>query len=89
MWWQVPAGLPVSILWGADDPWEDMREARRLFAHQACVTEFVELPKVGHCPQDEVRPPLCCNTGMHMTANKCMDACRELISCSMESCSII
>eukprot|EP00775_Hariotina_reticulata_P011962 gene11962-12105_t len=50
---QVPAGIPVSILWGADDPWEDMREARRLFAHQPCVTEFVELPKIGHCPQDE------------------------------------
>lgn len=113
---QVPPGVPVSILWGADDPWEDMREGRRLFGHYPCVTgawcvlgcgvwggvgageggaavlhagiqqsvqlqlmllgsvdagcvmcdvcrvlclfavsvtEFVELPGVGHCPQDE------------------------------------
>jgi hypothetical protein len=35
---QVPAGVPVSILWGADDPWEDMKEGRRLFAHYPCVT---------------------------------------------------
>ncbi len=51
----MPQGVPVSILWGADDPWEDMREAKRLFAGWPCVTEFVELPGVGHCPQDEVR----------------------------------
>eukprot|EP00878_Enallax_costatus_P002483 GHUV01002663.1.p1 GENE.GHUV01002663.1~~GHUV01002663.1.p1 ORF type:complete len:406 (+),score=72.01 GHUV01002663.1:129-1220(+) len=50
---QMPPGVPVSILWGADDPWEDMKEGRRLFAHWPCVTEFVELPGVGHCPQDE------------------------------------
>eukprot|EP00879_Flechtneria_rotunda_P028385 GHRR01030491.1.p1 GENE.GHRR01030491.1~~GHRR01030491.1.p1 ORF type:complete len:207 (+),score=68.22 GHRR01030491.1:354-974(+) len=49
----VPEGIPVSILWGADDPWEDIKEGRRLFAHHPCVTEFVELPGVGHCPQDE------------------------------------
>lgn len=35
---QVPPGVPVSILWGADDPWEDMREGRRLFGHYPCVT---------------------------------------------------
>jgi hypothetical protein len=35
---QVPPGVPVSILWGAEDPWEDMREGRRLFAHYPCVT---------------------------------------------------
>lgn len=35
---QMPAGVPVSILWGADDPWEDMKEGRRLFAHWPCVT---------------------------------------------------
>ncbi|KAF8058837.1 MFDX1 [Scenedesmus sp. PABB004] len=49
----TPAGVPVSILWGAADPWEDMAEGRRLFASQPCVTEFVELPGVGHCPMDE------------------------------------
>ncbi|WIA19379.1 hypothetical protein OEZ85_004004 [Tetradesmus obliquus] len=49
----TPPSVPVSILWGAADPWEDMAEGRRLFAHYPCVTEFVELPGVGHCPQDE------------------------------------
>lgn len=35
---QMPPNVPVSILWGADDPWEDMKEGRRLFAHWPCVT---------------------------------------------------
>jgi hypothetical protein len=39
---QVPPGVPVSILWGADDPWEDMKEGRRLFAHYPCVTGTLE-----------------------------------------------
>jgi hypothetical protein len=34
----TPPSVPVSILWGADDPWEDMAEGRRLFAHYPCVT---------------------------------------------------
>jgi pimeloyl-ACP methyl ester carboxylesterase len=45
--------VPVSLLWGAEDPWEDSREGRRLFASLPPVTEFVELPGCGHCPMDE------------------------------------
>lgn len=44
---------PVSIVWGAADPWEDVVLGRQLFASLPGVTEFVELPGVGHCPQDE------------------------------------
>ncbi|MEW5304367.1 MAG: hypothetical protein WDW36_006980 [Sanguina aurantia] len=44
---------PVSILWGAADPWEDVVKGRALFASYPMVTEFVELPGVGHCPMDE------------------------------------
>ncbi len=44
---------PVSLLWGEADPWEDVREGRRLFASLPSVVEFVPLPGVGHCPQDE------------------------------------
>ncbi|KXZ44026.1 hypothetical protein GPECTOR_75g750 [Gonium pectorale] len=44
---------PVSLLWGEADPWEDAREGRRLFANLPSVVEFVTLPGVGHCPQDE------------------------------------
>lgn len=35
---------PVSILWGAADPWEDVVKGRALFASYPMVTEFVELP---------------------------------------------
>jgi pimeloyl-ACP methyl ester carboxylesterase len=45
--------VPVSILWGEADPWEDHVEGRRLFGGYPCVEEFVTLPGVGHCPQDE------------------------------------
>ncbi|PNW75838.1 hypothetical protein CHLRE_12g558550v5 [Chlamydomonas reinhardtii] len=44
---------PVSILWGEADPWENVHEGRRLFAPLPSVVEFVSLPGVGHCPQDE------------------------------------
>ncbi|GLC34735.1 hypothetical protein PLESTB_001229200 [Pleodorina starrii] len=44
---------PVSLVWGEVDPWEDAREGRRLFASLPSVVEFVTLPGVGHCPQDE------------------------------------
>lgn len=47
----MPPGVPVSILWGREDPWEPVGQGRELFAGQACVEEFVELPGVGHCPQ--------------------------------------
>ncbi|GIL72233.1 hypothetical protein Vretimale_293 [Volvox reticuliferus] len=44
---------PVSLLWGEADPWEDAGEGRRLFANLPSVVEFITLPGVGHCPQDE------------------------------------
>lgn len=45
--------VPVSILWGDKDPWEDIVEGRKLFADISSVEEFVPLPGAGHCPQDE------------------------------------
>ncbi|KAL6753405.1 Alpha/Beta hydrolase protein [Haematococcus lacustris] len=45
--------VPVSIVWGEADPWEDVRLGRTLFANQPTVYEFVTLPGVGHCPMDE------------------------------------
>jgi len=50
------AGVPVSTLWGEADPWERVEWGRALFTPAACpgvVEEFVPLPGVGHCPQDE------------------------------------
>ena len=45
--------VPVSLLWGEKDPWEDVNEGRRLFASLPPVEEFVPLPGLGHCPMDE------------------------------------
>ena len=44
--------VPVSILWGEADPWEKI-EWGRDFERFECVEEFIPLPGVGHCPQDE------------------------------------
>lgn len=44
--------VPVSVVWGDADPWEKV-EWGRAFQKFNCVEEFIELPGVGHCPQDE------------------------------------
>ena len=44
--------VPVSVVWGDADPWEKV-EWGRAFQNFNCVEEFIELPGVGHCPQDE------------------------------------
>lgn len=43
---------PVVILWGEADPWEPIALGRAL-GEFATVEEFIPLPGVGHCPQDE------------------------------------
>ncbi len=43
---------PAIVLWGTEDPWEPI-ELGREFAHYPMVTAFIELPGLGHCPQDE------------------------------------
>ena len=47
------AGCPVLVGWGTKDPWERIERARPLYASAPNVERFVELPGVGHCPQDE------------------------------------
>ncbi len=44
---------PVHIIWGEADPWEPIALARAYEDYPA-VQDFVVLPGVGHCPQDEV-----------------------------------
>jgi pimeloyl-ACP methyl ester carboxylesterase len=46
-------GCPVLIGWGTADPWEQVGPARALYANAPNVEAFVDLPGVGHCPQDE------------------------------------
>lgn len=43
---------PVLIGWGEKDPWERV-ELGRLYESFECVEDFIVLPNVGHCPQDE------------------------------------
>ncbi|KAM5582283.1 hypothetical protein ABKV19_002606 [Rosa sericea] len=43
---------PVLIAWGDKDPWEPI-ELGRAYGNFESVEDFVVLPNVGHCPQDE------------------------------------
>lgn len=43
---------PVLIAWGDKDPWEPI-ELGRAYGNFETVEDFVVLPDVGHCPQDE------------------------------------
>ena len=45
--------VPVRLLWGADDPWEDPQEAQRWADTFPCIQELQVLSGLGHCPQDE------------------------------------
>ncbi|MFO0016847.1 MAG: alpha/beta fold hydrolase [Synechococcaceae cyanobacterium] len=45
--------LPVRMVWGSLDPWEDPDEARRWAASFACIRELEVLEGLGHCPHDE------------------------------------
>jgi pimeloyl-ACP methyl ester carboxylesterase len=67
-WGPLPEDLlpqlscPTIAIWGAADPWEPIELGRELMS-VTTVDKFVELPDVGHCPQDEapelVNPILC------------------------------
>lgn len=43
---------PTLILWGTDDPWEPIAEAKE-WVNFPAVEKFVPLDGLGHCPQDE------------------------------------
>ncbi|KAF3444399.1 hypothetical protein FNV43_RR14091 [Rhamnella rubrinervis] len=43
---------PVLIAWGDKDPWEPI-ELGRAYRSFDSVEDFIVLPNVGHCPQDE------------------------------------
>jgi pimeloyl-ACP methyl ester carboxylesterase len=45
--------LPVRMIWGEADPWEDPAEARSWAENYGCVQELRVLPGMGHCPHDE------------------------------------
>lgn len=43
---------PTLMIWGAADPWEPIDLGREFAAYPA-IQEFIPLPGVGHCPQDD------------------------------------
>jgi pimeloyl-ACP methyl ester carboxylesterase len=43
---------PAIIIWGENDPWEPIVLGKE-FANFPQVEQFITLPGVGHCPQDE------------------------------------
>ena len=45
--------VPVRMLWGEADPWEDPAEARRWAEQFSCIQTLRILPGLGHCPHDE------------------------------------
>lgn len=45
--------VPVRMIWGEADPWEDVAEARQWAERYSCIQELTVLPGLGHCPHDE------------------------------------
>lgn len=45
--------LPVRMIWGGADPWEDPREARRWAREFTTIRDLRVLEGLGHCPHDE------------------------------------
>ena len=44
---------PAHLIWGEQDPWEPVAEARDWAERFACIESLTVLPSVGHCPHDE------------------------------------
>ncbi|BEV35490.1 alpha/beta fold hydrolase [Synechococcus sp. M16CYN] len=45
--------VPVDLVWGEQDPWEPLAEAKRWAEQISCVNSFNVIPGAGHCPHDE------------------------------------
>ena len=44
----------VDLIWGEQDPWEPVEEARRWAKDLKCIQSITVIPGAGHCPHDEV-----------------------------------
>ena len=45
--------VPVDLIWGEQDPWEPVAEAKRWAQTLHCVQSLSLIHKAGHCPHDE------------------------------------
>tara|TARA_Y100001970_G_scaffold294301_1_gene450109 strand:- start:13271 stop:14179 length:909 start_codon:yes stop_codon:yes gene_type:complete len=45
--------IPTTLIWGEEDPWESLAEAKEWKNDFSCIQELYVIPKCGHCPHDE------------------------------------
>ena len=45
--------IPVHLIWGEQDPWEDVKEAQKWYSTFSCIRSLEIIPNAGHCPHDE------------------------------------
>ncbi|PSS14498.1 Pheophytinase [Actinidia chinensis var. chinensis] len=68
---------PVLVAWGDKDPWEPI-ELGRAYEKFDSVEDFIVLPNVGHCPQDEaphlVNPLVESFVARHVTSQASLSA---------------
>jgi pimeloyl-ACP methyl ester carboxylesterase len=50
--------IPVDLIWGEQDPWEPIAEARRWANTLSCIRSIEIIPNAGHCPHDEAPEPV-------------------------------
>ena len=50
--------IPVDLIWGEQDPWEPIDEARRWSDSIGCVRSLSVINEAGHCPHDEAPDPV-------------------------------
>ena len=45
--------VPVDLIWGENDPWEPIEEAKKWFKSIGCIRSLEIIQEGGHCPHDE------------------------------------
>ena len=46
--------IPVYLIWGEEDPWEPVGEAKSWLEKFECIKSLEIIPGAGHCPHDEM-----------------------------------
>ena len=45
--------IPVDLIWGEQDPWEPISEAKKWYSNISCIRSLKIISEAGHCPHDE------------------------------------
>ena len=45
--------IPIHLIWGKEDPWEPLAEARKWLKQLTCIESLDVIEGAGHCPHDE------------------------------------